>query len=122
MMTVLPIRKPKSSSLKPPKHLKAATRCWMEQVLAEYEFDACDGSFQKLVLAAEALERANQAREIIDREGLTILDFRGKPAPHPAAKIQHDFSALFSRLMRELNLSETSPENRPPPLRYGGHK
>jgi phage terminase small subunit len=106
--------------IRPPKHLKTATKHWMQCILDEFEIDAADGSLQKLILAAEALDRTNEAREVVAKEGLTILDRFGQAKPHPAVGIQRDFSALHARLMRELNLTEAPDNARPPALRYGG--
>ena len=112
--------KTKPPKIRPPRHLKPATRRWMQGVLDEFEIDAGDGSLQKLTLAAEALDRANEARELVTREGLTVTDRFGQRKPHPAVGVQRDFSALHARLMRELNLSEAPDEKRPPRLKYGG--
>jgi phage terminase small subunit len=92
----------------------------MQTILQEYDFDPADGSVAKLILAAEALDRSNEARELVSKEGLTVTDRFGQQKPHPAVSVQRDFSALFARLMRELNLSEEAPDNRPPRLKYGG--
>ena len=94
----------------------------MQGILDEFDIDPSDGSFAKLVLAAEALDRANEARELVAKEGLTVLDRFMQAKPHPGVSIQRDFSALFTRTMRELNLTEDSGENRPPRLKYGGRK
>jgi hypothetical protein len=106
--------------IRPPKHLKPATRRWMRGILDEFEIDATDGSLAKLILAAEALDRTNEARDLIAREGLTTMDRFGQKKAHPAAAVQRDFSTLHARLMRELNLGETPHSARPPKLRYGG--
>ena len=108
------------SKNRPPKHLKAATRRWMQAILDEFDIDPTDGSFAKLILAAEALERSNEARELVNKEGLTVVDRFGQKKQHPACAVQRDFAALHARLMRELNLTEEPAENRPPRLRYGG--
>jgi phage terminase small subunit len=112
--------KPKTKAIKPPKHLKAPTRRWMQSILLEYDFDPADGSLAKLILAAEALDRSNEARDLVSKEGLTVADRFGQQKQHPAAAVQRDFSALHSRLMRELNLTEQPADNRPPRLKYGG--
>ena len=108
------------TKIRPPRHLKRCTRRWMQTILQEYDFDPADGSVAKLILAAEALDRSNEARELVSKEGLTVTDRFGQQKPHPAVSVQRDFSALFARLMRELNLTENPPDGRPAPLKYGG--
>ena len=92
----------------------------MKRILDEFQFDAEDGSLEKLVAAGEALDRTRQAREIVDQNGCTVTNKYGEVKTHPAVNIQRDFSALFVKIMRELNLSEEAPDSRPPPLKFGG--
>lgn len=91
----------------------------MERIAAEFDFDSNDGAFEKLVSAAQAWERSEQAREIVDQEGPTVLDKFGQVKLHPAVLMQRDFSALFVRILRELSLSEAPTDTRPPQLKFG---
>src|SRR5262245_21673183 len=99
-----------------PKHLTAKTRRWVAAIRDDYELEP-----QQLLLlqgAAECWDRAQQARELLAKDGLTFVDRHGHIRPHPAAQIERDNKALYARLVRELALDVTAPdENRPPEIR-----
>jgi hypothetical protein len=69
------------------------------------------------VLAAESWDRAQQAREEIDRAGAYYTDRLGEPRAHPAVGVERDSQIRFARLVRELNLEDAAPEPRPPRIR-----
>jgi hypothetical protein len=71
-----------------------------------------------LTLAAEAWDRAEEARETIGAKGAYYEDRFGKPKTHPAIAVERDSRLAFARLLRELDL-DGSPEAdpRPPRLR-----
>ena len=100
-----------------PKHLKAATRRWFRDVLAEYDLEA--HHVRLLTLAGEAWDRGQQARGEIERHGLTYLDGNGLPRTRPEIAIERDSRLAFARLLRELDLDCGSPGEtpRPPALR-----
>ena len=56
--------------------------------------------------ALEALDRADEAREIINKDGMLISTKEGGMShSHPLLKIEKDNRALFARLWRELDLT-----------------
>ncbi len=57
-----------------------------------------------LRLAGEALDRADQARRILAREGVTYRDRFGKPRKHPAIAIEEGARAAFAKLIVALDL------------------
>lgn len=98
---------------KAPKHLTAATRRWWERVADEYELE--EHHRRLLTLAASAYERAEEARVILDKEGLTYTDKHDQPKARPEVGIERDSRIAFARLLRELSLDvEPPPEVRPP--------
>jgi P27 family predicted phage terminase small subunit len=101
-------------SHRPPKHLKPATRRWWKSVLEEYDLEA--HHVRILTLAAEAWDRCQEAREIVDREGLTYKDRFGQPKERPEVAIERDSRIAFWRGMRELALDVDAPADvsRPP--------
>ncbi len=107
------------NSIKVPKHLEKTTAEWWLSVVAEYELDA--HHVRLLTLACEAWDRGQEARKILDKEGLTFLDFRGQPKLRPEASVERDSRIGFARLVRELGLDLVSPEDSRPP-RIGGRK
>lgn len=104
-------------SMKPPKHLSAPTRCWFTSVFNQYLLE--DHHLRLLTLACESWDRCSQAREVIDREGMTYTDRFGAPRMRPEVVIERDSRLAFARLVRELDLdTESTPEaSRPPSLR-----
>ena len=100
-----------------PKHLKASTRRWFRDVLAEYTLEA--HHVRLLTLAGEAWDRGQQARQEIDRYGLTFTDGNGLPRTRPEIAIERDSRLAFARLLRELDLDVVPPAEtvRPPSLR-----
>ncbi len=57
-----------------------------------------------LVTALEAWDRAQQAREAIDREGLTVATRFGESKAHPLLAVERDARAAFLQAMRALHL------------------
>jgi P27 family predicted phage terminase small subunit len=102
---------------KPPKHLEATSRKWWAAVVASYVLE--EHHVRLLTLAAEAWDRAQQARGIVTREGLTFIDKHGQPRAHPACAIERDSRIAFARLLRELDLDVEPPRaTRRSPGRY----
>lgn len=89
-------------SAKTPAHLRAATAKWWRSVNADFDLDP--HHVRLLTLAAEAWDRGQQAREIIDSEGMTFVDRFGSPKPRPEVAIERDSRIGFARLLRELAL------------------
>ena len=103
----------KPSKKRPPKHLKPDTRLWWESVQLEYVLEP--HHVRILTLASEAWDRCQQAREVIDREGLTYIDRFEAPKARPEVAIERDARLAFARLIRELNLDiDDAPESRIP--------
>jgi len=97
----------------PPAHLRPKTRAWWAEVHHSFALEA--HHVRLLTLAAEAFDRAEQAREILAKTGLTFTDRFGQPHARPEVAIERDSRTAFARLLRELDLdSEPQPEFRPP--------
>lgn len=99
----------KKAQEKPGKqgHLKAETHEWWQDLQREYVLEP--HHIRLLTLAAEAWDRCQQAREVIDREGLTYVDRFGSPKSRPEIAIERDARLAFARLIRELNLDIDEP-------------
>ena len=98
----------KQKVIKAPKHLKPDTGKWFKSVIKDYELEP--HHIRLLTLAGEAWDRCQEAREIVDKEGLTAKDRFGQLRQHPAISIERDCRIAFARLLRELNLDVESPE------------
>jgi P27 family predicted phage terminase small subunit len=100
----------------PPRHLQPTTKRWWRSVVDEWVLN--EHHVRILSLACEAWDRGQQAREILEREGLTYVDRFGQPTARPEVAIERDSRLAFARLVRELDLdSEVTPESRLPSLR-----
>ena len=99
-----------------PAHLAPETANWWRVVLGEYELEA--HHLRLLRLACEAWDRCQQAREILDRDGLTTQTESGGLKAHPCIGIERDARLAFARLLRELDLDADQPQERarPPAL------
>lgn len=107
--------KPKAPT--PPRHLKAATRRWWSVVMADYALE--DHHVRLLTLAAESWDRSQQAREALDRDGLTYTDRFGAPRARPEIAVERDSRIAFARILRELALDVSEPSDPRPPAIAG---
>jgi P27 family predicted phage terminase small subunit len=101
-----------------PEHLKPDTREWWHNVVNTYELD--EHHLKLLTLAGEAWDRGQQAREILEREGLTYLDRFEQPKSRPEVAIERDSRIAFARMLRELALDVEPPAERKRPPHLGG--
>ena len=63
------------------------------------------GKTELLRVGLEALDRADSCREVINKEGLTVISKRGKmPHNHPLLKEELNSRRLFFRIMKTLHL------------------
>jgi hypothetical protein len=58
-----------------------------------------------LTLAAESWDRGQQARELLEIEGITVPGREGSKA-HPAISIERDARIAFARLIAQLSLDD----------------
>jgi len=93
--------------------LSDAAQSWWRDTVGEYELDA--HHLRTLSEAAWSWDRAQQARALVDAEGLTVRDRFGQAKPHPAVAIERDSRSAYLRAMRELDLDGApEPDVRPP--------
>lgn len=100
-----------------PRHLQPATARWFRHVLAVYDLE--QHHVRLLTLAAQAWDRAEQARIAIAEFGPTFTDRFGQPRSRPELAVERDATITFARLIRELDLDVDPPTSptRPTPLR-----
>jgi len=103
--------------MKAPTHLRASTRKWWTSIADRYELEP--QHYNILTLAAEALDRCEEAREAIAKVGPYFKTKSGNIKPHPALAVERDNRVVFARLVRELNLNVDEPSDARPP-RIGG--
>lgn len=83
---------------------------------AEWQLD--EHHRRLLTLAAEAWDRGQQAREVLDTAGLAYVNKRGEPRPRPEVAVERDSRIAFVRVLRELALDVEQPNaSRAPAIR-----
>lgn len=95
----------------PPKHLTAPARRWWTQMQREYGITDA-GGLSLLAAAADAWERAREARELVAKDGAVTVDRFGQQVAHPAVAIERGARAQFLQAMKLLNL-DLEPVKRP---------
>ena len=102
----------------PPDHLVPETADWWRSVIVDYQLEP--HHLRLLTLAAEAWDRTQTARAVLDDKGLTYSDRFDAPRARPEVAIERDNRLAFARLLRELDLDVEPPASghgRPPGLR-----
>ena len=87
---------------KPPRHLSREAEAWWRAVLAEYDLGPSD--LKLLQAAAEAWDRAQEARQIVERDGAYVRDRFDQLKSHPAVEVERASRAQFEKLLRALRL------------------
>ena len=72
----------------------------LDDVRARYSLDAANEALLKN--ACEALERAAQLTEQVNRDGATFKDRFGAVRVNPAAQLERDFRGLAARTLQQL--------------------
>ncbi len=88
---------------RPPTGLSPAAKHWWRRLVTEFAIGDPAGELL-LEQALRAFDRGEQARGVLDREGLVVLDSRGRPKQHPAAAVERDARAGLLSALRALNL------------------
>lgn len=106
----------------PPPHLRPATAAWWTQILTDFALES--HHLRLLELAATAWDRAEGAREVIDKLGISYEDRFGAPRARPEVAVERDSRIGFARLIRELGLDTAGTPSaaarpiQPPSLKY----
>jgi phage terminase small subunit len=112
----------RKTSKRAPSHLSQSSRRWWLDVVNTWELDP--HHLHLLSAAASALDRAEEARQTLAKEGSYFVNRHGESKPHPAIACERDSRVLFARLLRELDLDAVpAPQDKRPPSlrRYGGN-
>jgi phage terminase small subunit len=92
-----------------PDHLSAAAAGWWGRIVKNWDLDAA--GLLILTAALESFDRAEQARAVVEAEGLLV---DGKP--HSAVRIEWDSRAGMLSALKQLHLDlePIGPVGRPP--------
>lgn len=88
---------------RPPGHLTTEGKKIWTEILNEYSIDDAAG-LRILRVALEAFDRAQAAREAINRDGMTVTDKFGQVKGHPLLSAERDSRAAFLAGLKALNL------------------
>jgi phage terminase small subunit len=99
-----------------PRELSESSKeLWREIV---YGWELEEYHERTLTQALLSLDRAEQARQILDSDGLTVVDRFGQIKEHPLVSVERLNRLAYARLIRELGLDLADLSTRPP--RVGG--
>jgi hypothetical protein len=82
--------------------LRPAAREWYEAVTTGWNIGPDARELTKA--AAVALSRAIEAREILNREGLSYTTKGGIPRAHPMVTVERESMKVYAAILRQLNL------------------
>ena len=88
----------------PPAHLSDESKGTWRDLLREWPSIADVAGLRILRVALESFDRAQEAREEIDRDGMTVMDRFNQVRPHPLLATERDNRAAFLAGMKALNL------------------
>jgi hypothetical protein len=91
----------------PPPHLGVHGAAFWRAIVRDYEINN-EGQLAHLDIAAGALDRLEQCRELIKTEGLVIDDKRVGKIAHPLLKTENGCRAAFQSAMRALRLQPSA--------------
>jgi P27 family predicted phage terminase small subunit len=101
----------------PPAHLSPSAQEWWRTTVGAYILQ--EHHLRLLQLLCEAWDRAQQAREQLAKDGLTVPGREGGIRAHPCIAVERDARLAVARLVRELDLDTEPPasaRNGPPAL------
>jgi P27 family predicted phage terminase small subunit len=97
---------------KPPKNQSKKARILWRELQTEYAIQDA-GGLDLLGDYCQFYDRREQARELIRRDGATVLDRFQQVQTHPACRIERDSSAAMIKILRQLNLDVEPLHDRP---------
>ncbi len=99
-----------------PEHLGDNAASWLRETC-----DRCDlieEEIRLLPLAAESLDRNEQARQAIDEHGMTYEDRFGNPKTRPEVAIERDSKLAYARIIKQLGDKLKKPKLDPNAVSY----
>ena len=97
---------------KAPSGLSKRSRDLWVAVLADYDLGAAE--LEVLRGALESLDRADEAGEVLKRDGLSTVDRYGSPKAHPLLDVEQRCRTAFRQSVRQLGLEVEDDTSRTP--------
>jgi hypothetical protein len=99
----------------PPRGLSRRSRDFWRAVDAEFVLAPPD--FELLRGICTTMDRLDEVRSAISRDGVTVPGSKGQIRPHPLLAEERGLNVTLARLLRELDLdADPDPSPRPPAL------
>jgi phage terminase small subunit len=89
------------------QHLRPSTRQWIEEIQAVYVVPSAN--LRLLILAGEALDIAEQARQQIAEQGLAVTNSHGTVRTNPLLRVAHSAAIRFAQLTKAAGLLDAAP-------------
>ena len=102
----------KTNTPQPPKHLSPSAKQFWRAVVESFDIE--EHAADLLLSACVQLQRAEEARVVIAKEGMVVKDRFGQPKQYPAVELERQTHLAFLRIGRELGLTVDAPDSRPP--------
>jgi P27 family predicted phage terminase small subunit len=101
-----------------PAHLSERSKALWREVEKSFVLEA--NELELLRLACEALDRCEEAREVLARDGLFTTNRANRPVAHPGVAVERDSRLAAVRVLRELGLENATELQGRWPLDGGG--
>ena len=95
----------------PPRGLSPRSRKLWRDVTARYLMSPAELALFEGGL--KLLDRADEARAIVDAEGLTVVDRYGSPRGHPLIDLEVRCRSAYAQTVRQLGVKSTAAELSP---------
>jgi P27 family predicted phage terminase small subunit len=92
-----------------PAHLSKRSRALWVEITARFTLEPTE--LELLRLALEAVDRCEEARQVLAAEGITSVGRYGQRLAHPACAIERDARLAAARLFKQLALPEALDES-----------
>jgi hypothetical protein len=92
------------SGMSAPSHLTAESKALYRKLVADFGLDREPHAIRVLTLTLEAVDRCEQARQLIAEHGVLIPNRFGELRPNPALSLERDSRIAAFRGFRELSL------------------
>jgi phage terminase small subunit len=102
---------------KSPNGLKPPGKRFWKKVLNEYDLSESH-DLERLKMACRCLVEIEEAEKTVEDEGRFIKDRFSQTKEHPGARAIRDNKMLFIKIIRELNLDISTPDDSRPPRKY----
>jgi P27 family predicted phage terminase small subunit len=100
------------NEMKPPNHLSTEAKKIWREIVSEYQIRDCAG-LRILRVSLEAFDRAQAARQQIEKYGMLLKDKFGQAKPNPLLPVERDSRAAFLSGLKCLNLDIEPLRDRP---------